>query len=125
MSQHCPADAVWRKSSLSGSGNNCVEVARVNNRYFVHDSKSLDCSTPAFFPEEEAEVCQHQLANAVWRKSSRSQGTTDNYIEVAFASELVAVRDSEDPSGAVLSFSPNDWVAFLKCVKAGDFDTRP
>ncbi|MFI6452153.1 DUF397 domain-containing protein [Streptosporangium amethystogenes] len=125
MSQHCPANAVWRKSSLSGSGNNCVEVARVKNRYFVRDSKSLDCSTPTFFPEEGAEVCRHHLANTAWWKSSRSQGTTDNCVEVAFASGLVAVRDSKDPGGAVLSFSSNGWAAFLRCIKAGDFDTPP
>ncbi|MEU8038770.1 DUF397 domain-containing protein [Streptosporangium sp. NPDC049078] len=74
---------------------------------------------------EGVEVLQQRLVNAAWFKSSRSQGTTDNCVEVAFASEVVAVRDSKDPGGAILSFSPNDWAAFLRCVKAGDFDTGP
>ncbi|MGS2642478.1 DUF397 domain-containing protein [Streptosporangium sp. G12] len=62
---------------------------------------------------------------ANWRKSSRSQGTTDNCVEVAFISGLVAVRDSKDPGGAMLVFSPDDWTVFLGRVKTGDFDTRP
>ncbi|MGW0590645.1 DUF397 domain-containing protein [Streptosporangium sp. NPDC002607] len=33
------ASAVWHKSSLSGSGDNCVEVAHVDNQYLVCDSK--------------------------------------------------------------------------------------
>ncbi|MEU8038771.1 DUF397 domain-containing protein [Streptosporangium sp. NPDC049078] len=32
--------AVWRKSSLSGSGNNCVEVAFVSGSIAVRDSKN-------------------------------------------------------------------------------------
>lgn len=64
-----PTIAVWRKSSLSGSGNNCVEVANMDNHYLV--------------------------------------------------------RDSKNPDGAVLSFSPGDWTTFLYRVKAGDFDVRP
>jgi hypothetical protein len=31
----------------------------------------------------------------------------------------VAVRDSKNPSGPVLRFSPDDWQAFVASVKAG------
>lgn len=62
---------------------------------------------------------------ATWRKSSRSQGTTDNCVEVAFVSGLVAVRDSKDPGGGTLAFSASNWTAFLGRVKTGDFDTLP
>ncbi|MER6173284.1 DUF397 domain-containing protein [Streptosporangium sp. NPDC001681] len=34
------ASAVWYKSSLSGSSNNCVEVAHVDNQHLVRDSKN-------------------------------------------------------------------------------------
>ncbi|MEV4185013.1 DUF397 domain-containing protein [Streptosporangium canum] len=63
------------------------------------------------------------FSQATWRKSSLSQGTTDNCVEVAPISDLVAVRDSKDPGGLKLVFSATDWAAFLGRVKAGDFDT--
>lgn len=34
------ARAVWRKSSRSGGGNNCVEVARAGDIYAIRDSKN-------------------------------------------------------------------------------------
>ncbi|MEV4375307.1 DUF397 domain-containing protein [Streptosporangium sp. NPDC049644] len=43
-----PTNTVWRKSSLSGSGNNCVEVAHVANQYFVRDSKDPNGATLVF-----------------------------------------------------------------------------
>ncbi|MEV0752747.1 DUF397 domain-containing protein [Streptosporangium sp. NPDC050280] len=41
---------LWRKSSLSGSGNNCVEVASVADLIAVRDSKDPDGATPVFPP---------------------------------------------------------------------------
>jgi hypothetical protein len=48
----------------------------------------------------------------MWRKSSFSF-SNGNCIEVADG-QLVAVRDSKDPSGPVLAFSPAAWRAFIK-----------
>lgn len=47
------ARAQWRKSSHSGGGNQCVEVAAVDGAYAVRDSKNpaaghLAFSTPAW-----------------------------------------------------------------------------
>ncbi len=41
-------------------------------------------------------------SKTVWRKASRSTAEGDNCVEVAGVSNLVAVRDSKDPSGPVL-----------------------
>ncbi|MEV4180916.1 DUF397 domain-containing protein [Streptosporangium canum] len=83
----------WRKSSRSGNGSNCVEVG-------------------------------------VWHKSSFS-GSGQNCVEVALAGtshpgtdpvpddRLFLVRDSKDPDGPVLAFSPAEWDAFLTVIKRG------
>jgi Domain of unknown function (DUF397) len=57
-----------------------------------------------------------------WRKSRRS-GSTTNCVEVAAnVPGVVAVRDSKDPDGAKLIFTPAEWDAFTAGVRAGEFD---
>jgi hypothetical protein len=59
---------------------------------------------------------------ANWRKSSRSGGG-DNCVEVACASDgTVGIRDSKNPTGAVLEFVPANWKTFINEVREGAFD---
>lgn len=56
----------------------------------------------------------------MWRKSSLSDGG-NGCVEVATnLPGLVAVRDSKDPSGPVLTFSPTAWSDFLTGIRNGD-----
>lgn len=43
-------------------------------------------------------------------------------VQVAIRSDGVGVRDSKDPAGATLRFTPVEWQAFIAGVKAGEFD---
>ncbi|GAB7049955.1 DUF397 domain-containing protein [Catenuloplanes indicus JCM 9534] len=55
-------------------------------------------------------------SGALWRKSSRSGA--NQCIEVADnLGAVVAVRDSKDPAGPVLAFSPGSWRAFTTGLK--------
>ncbi|MER7589434.1 DUF397 domain-containing protein [Micromonospora sp. NPDC127501] len=55
-----------------------------------------------------------ELTGARWRKSTRSNGSGGNCVEVAGnLPGLVAVRDSKDPAGPVLVFAPGAWRAFV------------
>jgi hypothetical protein len=57
-----------------------------------------------------------------WARSSRSWGN-GNCVEVAgLGSRAVGVRDSKNPQGHVLQFSPTEWNAFLGGVRNGKFD---
>lgn len=48
--------------------------------------------------------------------------TNNNCVEAATnLSGLVAVRDSKDPAGPALAFSPAAWSEFLAGVRNGDF----
>lgn len=49
------------------------------------------------------------LSGAVWRKSSRSSGNGGQCVEVAMnLPGVVAVRDSKDPDGPKLLFTPDE-----------------
>ena len=59
------------------------------------------------------------LARALWRKSTRSNGS-GACVEVARNIDgIVAVRDSKDPEGPALVVAPADWMAFTSAIKAG------
>ncbi|MFC0865798.1 MULTISPECIES: DUF397 domain-containing protein [Sphaerimonospora] len=68
-------------------------------------------------------------SSARWRKSSRSTNGGD-CVEVAVVSAsgghktgelLYAVRDSKNPDGPALIFTPSEWEAFVLGVKDGEF----
>ncbi|MBU8858021.1 MULTISPECIES: DUF397 domain-containing protein [unclassified Micromonospora] len=55
-----------------------------------------------------------ELTGAIWRKSTRS-GTQGDCVEVADnLAGVVGVRDSNDPGGPVLIFTPDAWRAFVR-----------
>ncbi|WP_083898106.1 DUF397 domain-containing protein [Nocardia vinacea] len=62
------------------------------------------------------------LSGARWFKSSRSSGSQD-CVEVAFLDgNVVGVRDSKNPAGPALVFTPAEWDAFTAGVNNGEFD---
>ncbi|MEU1883353.1 DUF397 domain-containing protein [Streptosporangium sp. NPDC020072] len=62
------------------------------------------------------------LTSAKFRKSTLS-GANDNCVEVATnLPGLVAVRDSKDPSGPALAFTPTQWRSFIGRINTGTFD---
>ena len=64
-----------------------------------------------------------QPDEAAWRKSSLSGGNSGgDCVEVASLPDGGgwAVRDSKDPEGPMLSFTPGAWSAFLRSVKSGE-----
>jgi hypothetical protein len=65
-------------------------------------------------------VHEVDLTHAAWRKSARSSGN-GQCVEVAYLGHAVAVRDSKNPAGPVLIFTPGEWEAFIGGVLDGDF----
>jgi hypothetical protein len=88
--------AAWRKSTYSNNGGSCVEVAAVW-RASTHSNNGGDCVEVA-----------HAL---VWQKSTHSNNGGE-CVEVADTGPAVAVRDSKNPAGPALAFTPAQWRTF-------------
>ncbi|WP_018385106.1 DUF397 domain-containing protein [Wenjunlia vitaminophila] len=64
------------------------------------------------------------LSTATWYKSSYSDGGEGNCLEVARGLPgVVPVRDSKDPHGPALLFSPEAWASFVAGVQRDEFAT--
>ena len=63
-----------------------------------------------------------EKSGTTWVKSSLSFAN-GNCVEVAdLPGGAVGVRNSRDPSGAVLTFTPDEWHAFLGGAYKGEFE---
>ncbi|MGW6919250.1 DUF397 domain-containing protein [Kitasatospora sp. NPDC054939] len=61
-----------------------------------------------------------RAAALIWRKSSYS-GAQSNCVEIAVGvPAAVPVRDSKDPEGPALRFSPEAWASFVGAVRSGE-----
>lgn len=62
-------------------------------------------------------MCSPRSTGRQWRKSSYSGAQDQNCVEVAHATRSVAVRDSKDPDGPVLTFDLPTFGAFVLRAK--------
>ena len=60
------------------------------------------------------------VADIPWRTAVKSAGT--NCIKVARRNGVIVIADSKNPSGRVLSYTLDEFDAFLDGAKKGEFD---
>jgi hypothetical protein len=124
----------WRKSSYSGNNGNCVEIGVIDlspagggwRKSSYSDGNGGNCV--------EIGVIDLSPATGEWQKSSYS-GSNGECVEIsvidggqmpgdhaASVVRLLAVRDSKDPAGPRLHFTPGAWNTFARDIKDGAFD---
>jgi len=63
------------------------------------------------------------MKHLTWRTSSYSSGQGGNCVEIANLSNSgTAMRDSKDPTGAVLQLPTAAWSVFTTAIRGGEFD---
>lgn len=63
----------------------------------------------------------HDIDGAIFRKSSYSGSNGGGCVEIASnLPGVIAIRDSKDPGGPALLFSPDEWKAFLAGITGGE-----
>lgn len=63
------------------------------------------------------------LSQAHWRKARMSIGQ-GGCVEVADLGAMIALRDSKNPDGPALVFTPAEWDSFLDGARNGEFAQR-
>lgn len=59
-------------------------------------------------------------ADTPWRTATKSGG--GNCIKVMRRDNVIMIADSKNPAGPVLSYTLQEWDAFLDGAKRGEFD---
>ena len=96
---------------------------------FRYDILNAEALAPRLGRPGEEGDRKVDLTGATWRKSSysgRNGGTCVEVRVVPGAKEgsdyVITMRDSKDPDGPVLTFTPDEWRAFTLGVQDGEFD---
>lgn len=58
--------------------------------------------------------------NVAWRVARDCDG--GSCIRVAPHKGMIVIGDTKNPDGPVLSYSHDEWLAFVKGIRQGDFD---
>jgi hypothetical protein len=59
---------------------------------------------------------------ATWRRTSYCTGAASTCVEVAIGAQMVTVRDSKVLASPILRFTIDEWRAFVRGVRAGEFE---
>jgi hypothetical protein len=67
-------------------------------------------------------LSEAELQSLAWLKA-KSSTNNGQCVEIASTADKVAIRDSKDPDGPVLVYTPGEFRAFLEGARNGEFDS--
>ena len=66
-------------------------------------------------------LSEAERAGLAWLKA-QSSGANGQCVEIASTAGKIAIRDSKDPDGPILVYTPGEFRAFLDGARNGEFD---
>jgi hypothetical protein len=87
---------------------------RIATRVYKNDRKEVVMS-------EKITLSDAERSALLWLKAQRS-GANGACVEIASTAGKIAVRDSKDPDGPILVYTPTEFSAFLEGTRNGEFD---
>jgi Domain of unknown function (DUF397) len=70
---------------------------------------------------ETITLSQAERSALAWLKA-QSSSHNGQCVEIAATASVVAIRDSKDPDGPILVYTPAEFKAFLNGARNGEFD---
>jgi hypothetical protein len=67
-------------------------------------------------------LSEAERASLAWLKA-QSSSHNGQCVEIASAAGKIAIRDSKDPDGSILVYTPAEFKAFLDGARNGEFDS--
>jgi hypothetical protein len=70
---------------------------------------------------EKIMLSEAERSALFWLKAQASGGNSQ-CVEIASTADKIAMRDSKDPDGPILVYTPTEFSAFLEGARNGEFD---
>jgi hypothetical protein len=70
---------------------------------------------------EKITLSEAERTGLTWLKAQYS-GHNGACVEIASVADRIAIRDSKDPDGPILVYTPTEFKAFLHGARNGEFD---
>jgi hypothetical protein len=70
---------------------------------------------------EKIMLSEAERSALFWLKAQASGGN-GACVEIASTIDKIAMRDSKDPDGPILVYTPTEFSAFLESARNGEFD---
>ena len=67
-------------------------------------------------------LSDEERTGLVWLKA-QSSSHNGQCVEIASTAHKIAIRDSKDPDGPILVYTPGEFRAFLDGARSGEFDS--
>lgn len=117
----------WQKSSFSGEGNACVELAVADSVILLRESDEPDVTASTTSAGLSALIRSIKAGKLTpgarlgvdWQKSSYS-GTQGDCVELSAANGSILIRESDYPE-MILAVAASGLKVLIRSVRAGEF----